>query len=102
MNKWLKDNDSELNEMYEDYIEGIHWSKLENGEYDSFEEFAGMVYMQTNEGQIDVKEAGTEAGNAKVAELIKDEELGCKIARAIYRKMLQRGIKKETLELYFA
>ena len=35
-------------------------------------------------------------------ELIKDEEDGCKIARAIYNKMLQRGIKKETLELYFA
>lgn len=102
MNAWLKENDYELNEMYENYIEGIHWSKLECGEYDSFEEFTGMVYMQTNEGQINVHLAGTEEGNEKVAELVKDEDLGCKIARAIYKKMLQRGIKKETLELYFA
>ena len=102
MNKWLEDNDYELNEMYEDYIESIHWSKLESGEYDSFEEFASMAYMQANEGQIKANHGGTEEGNKKIAELIKDEEDGCKIARAIYNKMLQRGIKKETLELYFA
>jgi hypothetical protein len=102
MDKWLEDNDYELNEMYEDYIEGVHWSKLENGEYDSFEEFAGMAYMQAHEGQIEAYLIGTEEGDKKVVELIKDEEDGCKIARAIHNKMLQRGIKKETLELFFA
>lgn len=102
MNKWLKENDYELNEMYEDYIYKVDMDKLERGEYDSFDEFAGMVYMQTGEGQIDVHLAGTEEGYAKISELEKEEELGCKIAKAIYNKMLQRGIKKETLELYFA
>lgn len=102
MAKWIADNDSELNEMFEDYIESIHFSKLESGDHYSFDELAGMAYIDAQEGQVTALETTTKEGKEKIAELIKDEELGCKIAKAIYSKMLQRGIKKETLELFFA